>query len=240
MRRIIIYKLVAILLIFAVAGCGQAQTPFNSIVETSSEVPHSKYDFGDETPANEGDVTAELEGMPYATGVERDGYKEYLFTKVVNETEDWTDFTALNATYSIEYTIMLPIDYDFMGPTVLSVAGQKVSELSFVVRLKEGQRMPETLEGFSKKQGSYDYGDWGTNYYDGELLPTAKGRVFLARQIVEPHGGDGSIKIWYPHTFYIETSGYVIAIIFYPLVEYPGLEVIDEYMEIVTSIEIVN
>ena len=195
---------------------------------------------GGKTTIQEEDVAAEYGRLPSSTGVEKDGYKEFLYTRVVIETENWIDFTPINSKDTIKHTIMLPDEYDFMGPTVFFNAGQKVSELSFVVRLKEGQRMPETLEGFGLKLGPHDQGCIRASYYDEELLSAAGVSVFLAREIVEPFGGDESIQVWYPHTFYVENSGFVFAITFYPLVEYPEEDVMDAYMKIATSIELVN
>ena len=237
MKNKIIYMFLTILLLLITVGCGQA--PSDPIVETTPGIIHPNLDPDDEAQTKEEDIATEFGGRPFATGVEKDGYKEYLLTRTVGETENWIDFTHIDATDIIKYTILLPSEYDFVGATVFSVAGQKVGELSFVVKLKEGQEMPVTLEGFGIQLGLYDYGNWWADYYNGELLSTAEGHVFLARQIVEPYGGDGSIKVWYPHTFYTEKGGYVIAINFYPLVEYPEEEVIEEYLKIVTSIEIV-
>ena len=238
--------LVAFLIIIT-AGCGQFIP--GPVVEAPPEASPADNDPDNEAPesdegVSEPDANLEIiDKMPFATGFEKDGYKEYLFSSsVISETENWIHYSNYCGTDTFKYTIMLPSEFGFMGMTVFSVGGQKVGELSLVTRLKEGQEMPTTLEGFNKNLGLHEYGnnDWWANYYDWELIPTAEGRVFLDQQIIEPYGGDGSIKVWYPHTYYIEKEGYVISICFYPLDKYPEEEVMDEYLKIVTSIEIIE
>ena len=164
---------------------------------------------------------------------QKENGRQYTRTVGIYETQDWSNYFSLPGSEQISYTFILPDDY-ILSSSVVYIDNVKVGEFGPPVRLKEDQRMPESLDDICRDMDD----DRNGRYYDSEMIIREGVRIFLSRSIVYPDG-PGDIDVWYPHTFYTQIDDIIFYVSFYPLVKYPDPELFDVYLNVVSSIEIV-
>ena len=238
MKKLLIVTLI-ICVLFALNGCAgvpETESIYNGNHENGEHeqgAEDNEYSEQEDEQARYEEHEEEIRRQyPFATGFEKDGFRQYLNRRSVGITTDWFTTWSEGARYDVKHTIMIPKGYVFSSNMIRDADGKRIAQIFPVIRLQENQSMPT-------KFADIEWCDYTqARLYDAELFSLDGIDVFLWRAAIDWDCEGGGWN--YVHKFLMTIGEYVFQVSFDSDEKLPDQDTIDLWLRIVTSIEIVD